>query len=79
LPSILRTSPLINPRDELAPARMTIVHDESGSVSFDLIERQSDSLRIEFGVVEKREAAEPLKVLVACERASKPVRHAHLY
>src|SRR6185436_12589867 len=61
----------LDPRDELTSAGMLIVRNQAGSASLQLIERQTDGLRIEFGVVQKRQLAQPLELTVATSETSR--------
>ena len=65
---------LVDPCHELAPARMPMVDNQAGPMRFDLIQRQSNRVGIEFSVIEKGQFAEPLEfACMPCEPPCKPV------
>ena len=63
-----------DPRDELAAGGMPMVCNQAWSSPLKSIERQTNGLGIEFGVVQERQLAEPPELAVAAgEIASEPV------
>ena len=74
------TTQLLNPDHELAAAWVSLVDDEAGAMSLDLIQGQRNRLGIELGVVEKSQLPKPTEVMVTTrELARKPVRHGNMH
>src|SRR5579864_2895487 len=66
---------LLDPCDELSTARMAVVDDQAGPVPRDFSKRKLDRFRIELGVVEKGQLAEPPENAIAMgEQAGEPAR-----
>jgi hypothetical protein len=73
--SVVAEFELFHPGDELAAARVAIVSDQSRPMALDLIHQQLYWFWIEFGVIEKRQLAEPPEPVAPGEQTSKLVRH----
>jgi len=66
---------LFHPGDELAAARVAIVSYQSRPMALDLSHQQLYWFRIKFGVIEKRQLAEPPEPTAPGEQPSELVRH----